>query len=96
MSRSIIAGIREAAKGYIDPEMEKFNHQSAEEAAQWKALEKLVEPLDLEFGGKILDCAAELTAAADVNAFTDGFRMAFRLMMESLDSRDTEKRREST
>lgn len=89
MRCSIIGGIRGAAKGYIDPEMEKFNHQSAEEAAQWEALEKLVEPLEPEFAGKILDCAAGLTAAADVNAFTDGFRMANRLMMESLCSRDT-------
>lgn len=93
MSYSIINGIRGATKGYIDPEMETFSHQSAEEAAQWETLEKLVEPLDNEIAEKILECVSGLTAAADVNAFTDGFRMAFNLMMESLDSRGTERRR---
>lgn len=96
MSYSLIDGLRVAAKGFIDPVMEKFYHQSAEEDAQWEALEKLVEPLDNEIAEKILECASGLAAAADANAFTDGFRMAFNLMMESLDSRGTEKRREST
>ena len=93
MSYSIINGIRRATKGYIDPEMGKFDRQSAEEDAQWEALEKLVGPLDNEIAEKILECASGLTASADANAFTDGFRMAFNLMMESLDSRGTEKRR---
>lgn len=94
MSRSIIAGIRSAAKGYIDPGMEEFNHQSAEEAAQWELLEKLVESLKNEIAEKILNCAAELTAAADVNAFTDGFRMATELIMETLNSRNAAPRKQ--
>lgn len=86
MSRSIIEGIHAATGGSIDPIMERFHRHSTEEEAAWKALEKLVEPLDYELTNKLFDCVTRYSSAVEADAFADGFRMGTALILESLDS----------
>lgn len=95
MNRSIIEGIHAATGGSIDPIMERFHRHSAEEEAAWKALEKLVEPLDYELTNKLFDCVTRYSAAAEADAFADGFRLATALIMETLGAGNADGREES-
>lgn len=85
MDMGIIAGLHTAAQGYISPELGRFGQYSGEENAQKEALEKILEPLELDLADKILSKVADLTAAGEVNSFQNGFRLGVRLMLECLE-----------
>lgn len=95
MNRSIIAGIHAATGGCIDPVMERFKSQSEEEKAAWKDLEKLLDPLEYELSNEIFNCVTRYSAAVEVDAFKDGFRLATALIMETLGAGNADGKEES-
>lgn len=95
MNRSIIEGIHAATGGSIDPIMERFHRHSAEEEAAWKALEKLVEPLEHGLSNEIFNCVTRYSAAVEADAFADGFRLATALILETLGAGNADGKEES-
>lgn len=83
MKTPVIDGLLSAAMGYVDPELEVF---AEEDTMKLDKLERLLKPLGLSQNdlNDLLEEVTNISASSRQSGFRSGFRLAARLMVESL------------
>lgn len=80
MDPEIILSLLDAEKGFTTADMGQRHVESKESLEAWDKLDALLTPL----GNTVLEMASEYGEAKERDGFLNGFRIATRLMMESL------------
>lgn len=80
MDSEIILSLYYAEQGYTDSSMAKHMVESPETKKAWEKLDALLTPLNME----AMELASEYGSGRARDGFLNGFRLAVRLMMESL------------
>ena len=80
MVPEIILSLLDAEKGFTTADMAQRHVESRESLEAWDKLDALLTPL----GNIVLERAVEYGEAKERDGFLNGFRIATRLMMESL------------
>lgn len=83
MKTPVMDGVYWAAKGYVDNELEALTQK---ESVDFENLEKLLLPygLDYDMTNKLFDAVTVISSDSEQRGFQNGFRLAVRLMLESL------------
>lgn len=83
MKTPVMDGVYWAAKGYVTKELEALIQK---DSADFGNLEKLLLSygLDYDMTNKLFDTVAAISSDSEQRGFQNGFRLAVRLMLESL------------
>nr|WP_325186610.1 DUF6809 family protein [uncultured Oscillibacter sp.] len=83
MKTPVMDGVYWAAKGYVTKELEALTQK---ESADFENLEKLLLPYDLDYNmtNKLFDAVTAISSDSEQRGFQNGFRLAVRLMLESM------------